>query len=56
MFEPKTLIERLTNLFSFANKYLIKACDKNLSYIERFKLVLTFGFSGLYIPATIKTI
>ncbi len=51
MFEPKTLIERLTNLFSFANKYLIKASDKNLSYIERFKLVLTFGFSGLYIPA-----
>ena len=51
MFEPKTLIERLTNLFSFANKYLIKASDKNLSYIERFKLVLTFGFCGLYIPA-----
>ena len=51
MFEPKTLIERLTNIFSFANKYLIKASDKNLNYIERFKLVLTFGFSGLYIPA-----
>ena len=33
MFEPKTLIERLTNLFSFADKYLIKASDKNLSYM-----------------------
>ena len=34
MFEPKTLIERLTNLFSFANKYLIKASDKNLIILK----------------------
>ena len=51
MFEPKTLIERVTNIFSYANKYLIPASNKNLNNIERFNLVLTFAFSGLYIPA-----
>ena len=51
MFEPKTLIERVTNIFSYANKYLIPASNKNISSYERFKLVLTFALSGLYIPA-----
>ena len=51
MFEPKCLTERLTNVFSFANKYLIPASDPKLSPLERFKLCITYQFSGLYIPA-----
>ena len=51
MFEPKCLIERLTNVFSFANKYLIPASDPKLSPLERFKMCITYQFSGLYIPA-----
>ena len=51
MFEPKCLIERATNVFSYANKYLIPASNKKITPYERFKLVLTFGLSGFYIPA-----
>ena len=51
MFEPKCLQERASNIFSFANKYLIKASNKLISTYERFKIIITFIFSGLYIPA-----
>ena len=51
IFEPKCLEERLTNVFSYANKYLIPASEPSLSSYERFKLVITFIMSGLYIPA-----
>ena len=51
MFEPKCLIERITNVFSYANKYLIPASDPKLTPLQRFKLCITFQFSGMYIPA-----
>ena len=51
IFEPKCLEERLTNVFSYANKYLLMANDPQLDPYERFKIVITFIFSGLYIPA-----
>ena len=51
IFEPKCLEERLTNVFSYANKYLLMANDPLLDPYERFKIVITFIFSGLYIPA-----
>ena len=50
IFEPKCLEERVTNVFSYANKYLIMANDPLLDSYERFKLIITFIFSGLYIP------
>ena len=50
MFEPKCLQERASNIFSFANRFLIPASNINMSTYERFKTVLTFVFSGLYIP------
>ena len=37
--------------FSYANKYLIAGSDPLLDTYERFKHVITFIFSGLYIPA-----
>lgn len=51
IFEPKCLEERLTNVFSYSNRYLIPASDPSLSPYERFKEVITFIMSGMYIPA-----
>ena len=51
IFEPKCLEERFTNVFSYANKYLISGSEPNMDPYERFKTVITFIFSGLYIPA-----
>ena len=51
IFEPKCLEERFTNVFSYANKYLIAGSDPLLDTYERFKYAITFIFSGLYIPA-----
>lgn len=51
IFEPKCLEERATNVFSYANKYLIMASNPSIDPYERFKLVITFIMSGLYIPA-----
>ena len=51
IFEPKCLEERLTNVFSYANRYLIPASESSLTPYDRFKLVITFIMSGMYIPA-----
>ena len=51
IFEPKCLEERLTNVFSYANRYLIPANDPSLTPYDRFKSVITFIMSGMYIPA-----
>ena len=51
IFEPKCLEERLTNVFSYANRYLIPASDPTLTPYDRFKGVITFIISGMYIPA-----
>ena len=51
IFEPKCLEERATNVFSYANKYLIMGSNPSIDPYERFKLVITFIMSGLYIPA-----
>ena len=51
IFEPKCLEERLTNVFSYANRYLIPASEPSLTPYDRFKSVITFIMSGMYIPA-----
>ena len=51
IFEPKCLEERLTNIFSFANRYLIPASDSSLTTYDRFKSVIQFIMAGMYIPA-----
>ena len=49
IFEPKTILERYTSSFSYANIFLLPACNPKLSPYERFKLVISFQFAGLYI-------
>lgn len=49
IFEPDTVLSRYTKLFSFANVYLLQACNPNLTPYERFKFVIAFYFAGLYI-------
>lgn len=49
MFEPKTILERYTSIFSYANIFLLPACNPKLLPYERFKLVITFQFAGMYI-------
>ena len=49
MFEPETVLSRYVKLFSYANVYLLQASEPNLSPYGRFKLVIAFLFSGLYI-------
>ena len=50
IFEPLTVHEQYVNAFSFANKFLIPASDPNIDAYERFKLCISFVFSGIYIP------
>ena len=49
IFEPKTILERYTSTFSYANIFLLPACDTKLTPYERFKLVISFQFAGMYI-------
>ena len=49
-FEPLTVHEKYINLFAFANRFLIPASEPNIDKYERFKLCISFAFSGLYIP------
>ena len=49
IFEPNTVLSRYTKLFSFANTYLLKACNPKLIPYERFKFIIAFLFAGLYI-------
>lgn len=49
IFEPDTVLSRYTKLFSYANVYLLQACNPNLTPYERFKFVIAFYFAGLYI-------
>ena len=49
IFEPKCLLQRVGDYWVFANKYLLKAAEQDISNLERFKLVMAFGLSSLYI-------
>ena len=49
IFEPNTVLSRYTKIFSYANIYLLQACNPNITPYERFKFVIAFLFGGLYI-------
>jgi hypothetical protein len=51
IFEPKTILERYTSIFSYANIFLLPACEPKLTPFERLKYVITFQFAGLYIAS-----
>ena len=48
MFEPRTALHRIVDLFSFAPDYLAKAAKID-DALERFKLVVAYGVSSIYI-------
>ena len=50
IFEPLTVHEKYINAFAYANKYLIPASSPYLDTYSRFKLCVSFVFSGIYIP------
>ena len=49
IFQPDTVLSRYQKLFSYANVYLIPASEPRLTPYERFKFIIAFLFSGLYI-------
>jgi len=48
IFEPKSSISRMCDLWTFAPKYLRAAADTNDS-LERLKLVIAFAMSSVYL-------
>ena len=49
IFEPKTVLSRYVKVFSYANTYLLPACNPKLDSYTRFKKIIAFLSSGLYI-------
>jgi oxysterol-binding protein-related protein 8 len=47
IFEPKSSIQRIVDMWSFAPKYLKQASETS-NHLERFKLVIAFAMSGVY--------
>ena len=48
IFEPRSSIQRIVDLWSFAPKFLRQAADIT-DHLERFKQVIAFSMSSLYI-------
>ena len=48
IFEPRSSIQRIVDIWSFAPKYLRAAADTT-DHLERFKQVIAFSMSSLYI-------
>ncbi len=51
LFEPKSILQTLTDYWSFIPKYFPMANDKTINAIRRMKLIMSFGVSGLYLNA-----
>lgn len=48
IFEPRSSIQRIVDLWSFAPKYL-RAAAQTQDHLERLKQVIAFSMSSLYI-------
>lgn len=48
IFEPRSSLQRIVDIWSFAPKYLNKAAETE-DHLERLKLVIAFIMSGIYI-------
>ena len=51
LFQPLSLSQTLLNYFSFIPKFILPAVDPNLTPLDRMKLVISLGISGLYMNA-----
>jgi hypothetical protein len=48
IFEPRSSLQRIVDIWSFAPKYLKQAAETT-DHLERLKLVIAFSLSGVYI-------
>jgi hypothetical protein len=48
IFEPRSSIQRIVDIWSFAPHYLNQAAQSD-NHLERLKLVIAFALSGIYI-------
>ena len=51
IFEPRSAISRIVDIFSYAPKHLKQAASIT-DNLERFKLVIAFALSGIYITTS----
>ena len=51
LFQPLSLSQTLLNYFSFIPKFIIPSTNSNLTPLERMKLAISLGISGLYMNA-----
>ena len=51
LFEPKSILQTITDYWCFIPKYFPMALDNNLSPVNRMKIIMSFGVSGLYLNA-----
>ena len=51
LFQPLSLSQTLLNYFSFIPKFILPAVNPNLTPLDRMKLVISLGISGLYMNA-----
>jgi len=54
LFEPRSFLERLTDLWAFGSLYLPKAASITNDPVERMKYVITFAISGLHLLTTAR--
>lgn len=54
LFEPRSFLERLTDLWAYAPRYLSKAADIKGDPVERMKHVIAFAVSGLHLLTTAR--
>ena len=48
IFEPRSSIQRIVDIWSFGPKFL-KQASESYNHLERLKLVIAFALSGIYI-------
>lgn len=51
LFQPLSLSQTLLNYFSFIPKFILPAVNPSLTPLDRMKLVISLGISGLYMNA-----
>ena len=51
LFEPKSILQSLTDYWCFIPKFFPMALDNKLSPVNRMKIIMSFGVSGLYLNA-----
>ena len=51
LFEPKSILQTITDYWCFIPKFFPMALNENLNPVNRMKIIMSFGVSGLYLNA-----